>query len=76
MTINGRRKFVGNDGRKYYVQDLCKQDKVDDLKYMLTVDIDGRNKLCYDPWLRMLKFATIKNAQRFVMYNADFIETM
>lgn len=26
MTVNGRRRFVSNTGKRYYVIDMCKQD--------------------------------------------------
>ena len=26
MTVNGRRRFVSNTGKRYYVSDMCKQD--------------------------------------------------
>ena len=25
MTVNGRRRFVSNTGKRYYVIDMCKQ---------------------------------------------------
>lgn len=38
MTVNGRRRFVSNTGKKYYVSDMCKQDMAygnKDLKYVI-----------------------------------------
>lgn len=45
-------------------------------KYILTVKINGMYKLCYDRFYDLLHFDTIKDAQREVLYNMDFIRTM
>ena len=70
MTVNGRRRFVSNTGKRYYVSDMCKQDIRGE------VEKDGRQRLCYGPFLELLKFKTIKEAQRYVLYNEIAIETM
>ena len=33
MTVNGRRRFVSNTGKRYYVSDMCKQDIKGEEKY-------------------------------------------
>ena len=76
MTVNGRRKFVSNTGKRYYVSDMCKQDIKGNQKYNLEVEKDGRFRLCYGPFLELLKFETIKEAQRYVLFNEIAIETM
>ena len=45
-------------------------------KYILTVKVNGIYKLCYDMFYKLLYFDTIKDAQREVLYSADFIRTM
>lgn len=75
MTINGSRQFKGNDGKSYLVQDAYKADRHKG-KYNLTVKINGVYKLCYDTFYKLLYFDSIKNAQREVLYNADFIKTL
>ena len=75
MTINGARQFKGNNGKSYLVQNACSNDR-NNGKYNLTVKINGINKLCYDMGYRLLYFDTIKDAQREVLYSADFIRTM
>ena len=75
MTVNGSRQFRGNDGRSYLVQDAHKADSHNG-KYNLTVKVNGRYKLCYDMCYKLLYFDSIKDAQREVMYSADFIRTM
>ena len=76
MTVNGRRRFVSNTGKRYYVSDMCKQDIRGEEKYNLEVEKDGRSRLCYGPFLELLKFKTIKEAQRDVLYNEIAIGTM
>lgn len=44
--------------------------------YILTVKVNGVYKLCYDMFYKLLYFDTIKDAQREVLYSADFIRTM
>ncbi len=75
MTINGSRQFKGNDGKSYLVQDAYKADRHKG-KYNLTVKINGVYKLCYDMFYKLLYFDSIKDAQREVLYNADFIKTL
>lgn len=75
MTINGARQFKGNDDKSYLVQNTCNHDR-NNGKYNLTVKVNGIYKLCYDMGYRLLYFDTIKNAQREVLYSADFIRTM
>lgn len=53
-----------------------KQDIRGEEKYNLEVEKDGRQRLCYGPFLELLKFKTIKEAQRYVLYNEIAIETM
>ena len=55
---------------------MCKQDIRGEEKYNLEVEKDGRSRLCYGPFLELLKFKTIKEAQRYVLYNEIAIETM
>ena len=38
MTVNGRRRFVSNTGKRYYVSDMCKQDIRGEEKKKLTVE--------------------------------------
>jgi len=73
MTINGNRRFRGNDGHTYLVQNApaCEVYKG---KYILTRDVGGFWRLCHDSLLDVLHFASIKDAQRYVLYNADCIE--
>ena len=75
MTINGSRQFRGNDKRSYLVQDAHKADHHKG-KYILTVKVNGVYKLCYDIGYNLLYFNSIKDAQREVLYSADFIRTM
>lgn len=75
MRINGARQFRGNDGNSYLVQDAHKADTHKG-KYILTVKVNGVYKLCYDMFYKLLYFNTIKDAQREVLYSADFIRTM
>lgn len=72
MTVNGSRQFRGNDGKSYLVQDAHKADR-NKGKYVLTVKVDGIYKLCYDALYNLLYFNSIKDAQREVLYNAEFI---
>ena len=75
MRINGARQFRGNDKRSYLVQDAYKTDRHKG-KYNLTVKVNGVYKLCYDMCYNLLYFNSIKDAQREVLYSADFIRTM
>lgn len=75
MTINGARRFKGNDGKSYLVQDAYKADSHKG-KYNLTVKVNGIYKLCYGLAYNLLYFDSIKDAQREVMHNAEFIQTM
>ena len=75
MTINGSRRFRGNDKRSYFVQDAYKAERHKG-KYILTVKENGVYKLCYDLLYNVLYFNTIKDAQREVLHAADFIRTM
>ena len=76
MTVNGRRSFTCN-GRKFFVQDTPKQDKrTEDDNYYLTMMVNGLCKIaylppCWDPQ----HFRTIKDAQRFVMFNCEALVT-
>ena len=65
MTINGNRQFRYN-GKRYLVQDLPKADVVDGRKYYITVFENGRWKIAYAFGVDIQKFATIKDAQRYV----------
>ena len=73
LTINGRRQFRYN-GRKFYVTDLLKADRTDGRKYYVQeVGEDGRFHIMYNALgCEIEKFATIKDAQRFVR-NWDFL---
>lgn len=70
MTINGARRFKGNDGKSYLVQNAHKG------KYNLTVKVNGVYKLCYGLAYNLLYFDSIKDAQREVMCGAEFIQTL
>lgn len=72
MTINGKRDFTYN-GKKYHIQDLPKQDRTDGMKYCICFVINGLYRLAYNNigW-NIEKFATIKDAQRYVR-DWDFI---
>lgn len=75
MTINGSRRFRGNNGKSYFVQNSCYADAAKG-KYILTVKENGFYKICYDMFLNVLHFDSIKDAQREVLYSADFIQTI
>ncbi len=75
MTVNGSRRFRGNDKRSYFVQDTNKEDRQKG-KYILTVMENGIYKLCYDLFYNVLYFNTIKDAQREVLHGAEFIKTI
>lgn len=75
MKINGSRQFRENDKKSYLVQDSYKADRHKG-KYHLTVKENGVYKLCYDICYHLLYFDSIKDAQREVLYRADFIKTM
>lgn len=75
MTVNGSRRFRGNDGKSYFVQNSCKGDS-EKGKYILTVNENGIYKICYDIFLNVLHFNSIKDAQREVLYSAELIQTM
>lgn len=70
MTINGRRTFRSNSGKRYMVENLLRQDKAkypEYRYYMMVADKpDGIYRCCCDLDLSMLKFKTIKEAQRYV----------
>ncbi len=67
MTINGRRKFRSTTGKRYLVTDLYKQDMRDGYRYyMMVANNAGNYKICYSSMLEILKFRTIKEAQRYV----------
>ena len=44
MTVNGRRRFISNTGKRYYVSDMCKQDIKGEEKYNLEVEKDGKQR--------------------------------
>ena len=75
MTINGSRQFKGNDGKNYMIRNACSSDS-DKGKYNLAVKINGIYRLCYNMFFQLMFFNTIKDAQREVLYSADFIRTM
>lgn len=62
MTINGNRRFRGNDGKSYLVQGNKKE-------YYLTVLENGTYRICYDLEYNFVYFKTIKEAQRRILYN-------
>ena len=72
MTINGNRRFNYN-GRRYLIQDLPRQDRTGNNKYFITFEKDGIFQTAYNNivW-NIEKFATIKDAQRYVR-NWDFL---
>lgn len=79
MTINGRRKFVSNTGKKYMVTDMYKADmeRYPGKKYnMCLIEENDRMTICRDSFLDPLKFETIKEAQRYVMMAEVCIEVM
>ena len=75
MKINGARRFRGNDGKSYLVQNAHKAD-IRKGKYNLTVKVNGVYKLCYGLAYNLLYFDSIKDAQREVMRSAEFIQTL
>lgn len=75
MKINGARRFRGNDGKSYLVQNAHKAD-IRKGKYNLTVKVNGVYKLCYGLAYNLLYFDSIKDAQREVLHSAEFIQTM
>lgn len=75
MTVNGARQFKGNDNQSYLVMNTPMADR-NKGKYILAIKINGTYKLCYDIGYRLMYFNTIKDAQREVLYSADFIRTM
>ena len=75
MTINGARRFKGNDGKSYLVQNAHKAD-IHKGKYNLTVKVNGVYKLCYGLAYNLLYFDSIKDAQREVLHSAELIQTM
>ncbi len=75
MTINGARRFKGNDGKSYLVQNAHKAD-IRKGKYNLTVKVNGVYKLCYGLAYNLLYFDSIKDAQREVLHGAELIQTM
>lgn len=75
MTINGARRFKGNDGKSYLVQNAHKAD-ICKGKYNLTVKVNGVYKLCYGLAYNLLYFDSIKDAQRKVLHGAELIQTI
>lgn len=75
MTINGARQFRGNDGKSYLVMNTPMADRHKG-KYILAVKVNGIYKLCHGMCRNLLHFDTIKDAQREVLYSADFIRTI
>lgn len=75
MKINGSRRFRGNDGKSYLVQNAHKAD-IRKGKYNLTIKVNGVYKLCYGLAYNLLYFDSIKDAQREVLHGAEFIQTM
>lgn len=75
MTVNGSRRFRGNDKKSYFVQDAYKVDRHKG-KYNLYLIENGMYKLCYDMFYNVLYFNTIKDAQREVLHGAEFIRTI
>lgn len=75
MTINGARRFKGNDGKSYLVQNAHKAD-IHKGKYNLTAKVNGVYKLCYGLAYNLLYFDSIKDTQREVMCGAEFIQTL
>ncbi len=75
MKINGARRFRGNDGKSYLVQNAHKAD-IRKGKYNLTVKVNGVYKLCYGLAYNLLYFDSIKDAQREVLHGAELIQTM
>lgn len=74
MKINGTRKFKGTDGKRYFVQNSCKSD-CGKGKYILTMQEGDFYKICYDNFMNVMYFKTIKDAQREVLFHSDFITT-
>lgn len=72
MTINGRRNFKHN-GNRYCVQDAIGKDREKGKYYLTIIDGNGFNKVVYDCLYDMLFFATIKDAQRAVLYQGDML---
>ena len=75
MKINGARRFRGNDGKSYLVQNAHKAD-IRKGKYNLTVKVNGVYKLCSGLAYNLLYFDRIKDAQREVLHGAELIQTM
>lgn len=77
MRIDGRRNFKYN-GKRYWVQNLPKQDKkADNEKYYLLVESEGFWKPAYNTCGWVLEhFTTIKEAQRFVRDWDFLIDTL
>lgn len=75
MRINGARQFRGNDGKIYLVMNTPAADRHKG-KYILGVKVNGTYRLCRDMLYNLLHFDTVKDAQREVLYSADFIRVM
>lgn len=73
MTVNGKRRFKGNDGHRYFVQNSAKADAYKG-KYILTREVGNFWKLCYGGGWNVLHFDTIKDAQRLVLLAPETIE--
>lgn len=77
MKVRGNRKFRSDTGRRYYVQNASKNEVEGDKKYLLSVEKeDGFLTFCYDPFFKLLKFRTIKEAQLYVFLNEWVIQTL
>lgn len=62
MTINGNRRFKGDDGKSYFIQG-------EKGKYYITVLENEFYKICYNFVFDVMYFKTIKDAQREIMFN-------
>ena len=69
MTINGNRRFKGNDGKSYLVQGKKGA-------YFLTVLENGFYKIRYDLTYNIKYFKTIKDAQRDVLFSEGSYQTI
>lgn len=66
MIITGRRNFTHN-GKKYRVENLRKEDAEPGKKYMITAWEDDQWKVMYAAGWYLRQFATIKEAQCYVV---------
>ena len=80
MTINGRRAFRSDSGKRYLVTDLYKQDLEPGKGYryymMVAENANATYRICYNLSLKMLKFSTIKEAQKYVRDWEGIIQTL